>query len=70
MNYRILCEVSGGVTGYRAAYLKDQGVEQVFDALEQAEAVAGNLNATKNSNPYRTADFRYTVEPFQPEGKS
>jgi hypothetical protein len=63
MNYRILCEVSGGVTGYRNAYLKNGGVEVIFPDKETAETEAARL-MKKTNGPYRTADFRYTAEPI------
>jgi hypothetical protein len=60
--YRILCEVSGGMTGYRSAYLKKDGQQVEFTTEAEAEAEAARLNKQMNGNPHRTADFRYTVE--------
>lgn len=60
--YKILCEVSGGVMGYRRAYLKDRGVEMMFNTRAQAQKYADKHNERANENPHRTADFRYTVE--------
>jgi len=62
MMFRILCEVSGGVTGYRCAYLKKDGREIKFKTQAEAEAEAARLNERTNLNPYSTADFRYTIE--------
>lgn len=59
--FRILCEVSGGVTGYRSATLKHNGVEMTFDTREDAQAECDRLMDRTNGNPHRTADFRYTV---------
>ena len=57
---KVLCRVSGGVTGTREAYLKDaQGTERRFDTMQEAEAEATSLTQKMNSNPHRTADFRY-----------
>ncbi len=62
MTYVIHCEVSGGVTGYRQAYLKNDGVLVTFTDEAAAQAHADQLTATANDNKYRTADFRYTAE--------
>lgn len=62
--YRIFCKVSGGVTGTRTAYYKDNGIEQTFLEKESAQAVCDTLNRTANSNPYQKATFRYTPEKF------
>lgn len=60
--YKILCEVSGGVTGNRTTYLKDRGVEMKFSTRGQAQEHADRLMEARNGNPYRVANFRYTVE--------
>lgn len=59
--FTILCEVSGGVTGYRCALLKRDGVVQQFETREAAEAEAARLNKRMNG-PYASADFRYTAQ--------
>ena len=59
--WKIYCEVSGGVTGYRAAWLKKDGKEQVFFVKAEAIVEAQRLNEKLNSNPFRTAEFKYTV---------
>lgn len=60
--YRILCRVSGGVTGTREAYLKGkEGREQIFSTRQEAEAEAKRLNERMN-NMHSSAYFRYTVE--------
>lgn len=61
MTFGVYCEVSGGVTGYRAAWLKDgDGKESTFDSLDAANEEAAQLNS-RSRNPYQTASFRYTV---------
>jgi len=59
--FGVWCEVSGGVTGSRCAWLKRNGVRAEFDAQAEAEAEAARLMSRNGSNPYRTADFRYTA---------
>jgi hypothetical protein len=61
--FRIWCEVCGGVTGSRAAWLKHNGKIAEFATREEAEAEAAYYNKTANGNPYfaSTASFRYTV---------
>lgn len=61
--FRVLCEVSGGVTGYRVAYLKNAGEEIIFPNRETAEAEAARLT-TQANGPHKSADFRYTPEPL------
>ena len=59
-SFKVLCKVSGGVTGTRIAYLKDaKGVEKIFATKEAAETEASALNRKMNGNPHRTATFRY-----------
>ena len=63
--YGIFCEVSGGVTGYRCAWLKaGDGKERVFKNMETARAEARRLSEKTNGNPYRKADFRYSVREY------
>ena len=58
--FKVLCKVSGGVTGTRVAYLKDaEGREKIFSTKEEGETEASALNQKINGNPYRTASFRY-----------
>lgn len=59
-DWRILCEVSGGITGYNQAYLKANGEECVFNKNE-AITRAGELTATMNK-PNGRAKFTYTPE--------
>jgi hypothetical protein len=61
--YGIWCEVSGGVTGYRCAWMKSNG-ELLVLTQEQAEQEAARRTKEKNSSPYRTADFTYTAKPL------
>lgn len=59
--FYVMCQVSGGVTGFRQSPMKKDGKIQYFDRREDAEKVAEHQNK-KNDNPYRTCDFRYWVE--------
>ncbi|KKK45185.1 hypothetical protein LCGC14_3165910 [marine sediment metagenome] len=61
--YRILCQVSGGVTDYRSAYLKERGVEVTFNTKAQAQIKADQLTESVNSNPNLIGlHFSYTLE--------
>lgn len=62
--YRIVCRVSGGVTGTRQGYLKHgpDHAEVIFDTLEEAEAEAARLR--DSVSPYSTASFRYYPEKY------
>lgn len=63
LRYGVWCEVSGGVTGYRSAWLKSKG--GVWTGNEgQAIRKAAELEAESNANPYRTAAFRYEARPM------
>ncbi len=63
MAFKILCSVSGGVTGSRSAFLKcvamnlTDRVEMEFASLEEAQKHAATLQA--NVSPYSTATFSY-----------
>lgn len=58
----VWCEVSGGVTGYRAAWLKDsEGKIARFDSAESATEVAVFHSDQRNGNPNRTATFHYAA---------
>lgn len=57
MAYKILCSVSGGVTGSRSAYLKVNGAECEYESLKDAQVQAEWLQA--NVSPYSTASFSY-----------
>jgi hypothetical protein len=59
-NWRILCEVSGGITGYNQAYLKADGEECEFTE-DEARIRANELTATMNK-PHSRATFKYTPE--------
>ena len=63
--YKILCEVSGGITGHRTAYLKKRGAEVSFATEAQAQEQANELAKFANDNRYKTANYRYTVEKMQ-----
>ena len=59
--YRILCKVSGGVTGTRYGHYKFNGEVQYFDTKEKAQQVADNLSKTANG-PHKTPHFSYISE--------
>lgn len=62
MKWKIWCQVSGGVTGYRAMWLKEgDGEEASFTTREEAEREAAKLTERANANAYRTASFCYTA---------
>jgi len=60
--FRIKCRVSGGVTGTRESYMKENGVVMYFDDKAEAQVIADHNNQERNG-PYATATFRYTVVP-------
>ena len=62
-SFGIWCEVSGGVTGHRAAWLKRDGRVQLFADRGAAARMASDLMA-RTAGPYATASFRYTVREF------
>jgi hypothetical protein len=57
----IRCSVSGGLTGNRTSYLKEDGIVTVFQTEDAARAEAAQLNnyMNWNSNGVR---FTYTPE--------
>ncbi len=59
-DWRVLCEVSGGITGFNTAYLKVNGKVQWF-TKDEAQIRANELTATMNK-PDVAATFRYTAE--------
>lgn len=62
--YRIKCRVSGGPTGTRESYMKERGVIMYFATKVGAQKVADHNNTVRNG-PFRTATFKYTVEPAE-----
>jgi hypothetical protein len=61
MAYGIWCEVSGGMMGYRAAWLKSETGERAnFCTIEDAQSRADQLNADMNHAKAK-ASFRYTA---------
>lgn len=60
--FRIRCRVSGGVTGTRESYMKERGVIQYYATKVGAQKIADHYNRVSNG-PFRTATFKYTVEP-------
>ena len=65
MQYGIWCTVSGGVTGPRAAWLKENQVRKVFSCRIEAEQEAADLQSIMNSSPYTTTRFTYTVRQIE-----
>lgn len=61
MIFKIWCEISGGVTGHRADWLKSNGEVITFRDRGNAELVAQRLRDSRNG-PFRRADFSYTVK--------
>ena len=60
--YVVRCRVSGGVTGARESLLKHNGAVVYFETKQAAAAEAARIEGVNNSNPFRTASFRYTAE--------
>ena len=58
--HRILCEVSGGVSGYRSGYLKKNGEVMIFPSEQAADEEADALDIIMNGRSGAT--FRYTPE--------
>lgn len=62
MKFRIWCEVWGGVTGSRCAWMTDaRGQIVEFDRREDAQEEADECNRTANG-PNARASFEYTVK--------
>ena len=59
--FRVMCRVSGGVTGTREGLMKKNGVELVFKTRAEAQEAATRATKDFQGNPYRVADFRYWV---------
>lgn len=64
LRYGVWCEVSGGVTGYRSAWLKGKGGAVWRGTESEANRKASSLERESNGNPYRTAAFRYEARPI------
>jgi hypothetical protein len=62
MKYGIWCEVWGGATGHRQAWMKNKGRRMEFNSRLAAEAEATMVRKNVAENPHRTANFRYTVK--------
>lgn len=59
MKWIVMCQVSGGVTGFRQGPLKQGGVVRQYNTFEEADAEARHMMSTIGSNPHRTADYKY-----------
>jgi hypothetical protein len=60
MKYRIWCEVWGGVTGSREAWMTKDNKILEFDDKKEADKEASECNRTMGRNS--PASFRYTVK--------
>lgn len=58
--FGVWCEVWGGVTGAREAWLKRNGEIMTFDTFADAEQAANDAQA-KSRKPGSAAQFRYTA---------
>ena len=64
--FRILCEVSGGVTGNRSGYFKQKGVVVICHSRAEAKAWVEQLRSKAQSGADygNTANYCYTVERY------
>jgi hypothetical protein len=61
----IWCQVWGGVTGHREAWMKNrEGKIAEFDTIEAAQEEARMHAKTTMGNPHRGASFSYSVRPL------
>ena len=60
--FGVWCEVWGGMTGSRESWLKENDKRKEFSSRESAERIAAELTSNVAQNPFRTANFRYTVK--------
>lgn len=60
----VWCQVSGGVTGTREAWLKSNGEIQLFDSEDAARAEARRL--MERIGRFGQARFNYTARQFDP----
>jgi hypothetical protein len=68
--FRILCEVSGGVTGHREGYFKENGKVVLFTNEEKAKVYADKLAINANTTAaFTVANYRYTVEDYLTSNK-
>lgn len=63
MSWGVWCTVSGGVTGPRAAWLKDQGVRVELDTREEAEEEARWNRERMNDSVSAKRGVVFTYEP-------
>jgi hypothetical protein len=57
----VWCEVWGGVTGSREAWLKIDGKVATFPTCDEAEAEARRLGQRMDARLYSAANFRYSA---------
>lgn len=61
----VWCRVSGGVTGTREAWAKENGKTLLFDTEDEAKALATKWQASADdAKKYATASFRYAAQPY------
>jgi hypothetical protein len=66
--FGIWCEVWGGVTGNRAAWMKADGEIVRYETRDEAETEASVQNERTNRHRReRSANFRYTVRELDGE---
>jgi hypothetical protein len=58
----VWCTVSGGITGYRCAWLKQKDGTEARFTQDEAKAEAARLNKRADAMPYRAADFLYSAK--------
>jgi hypothetical protein len=59
----VMCEKSGGVTGYGCTTLKKDGKVRTFETRKEAQMEAAKLNMSMN-HVYATATYNYWVEEY------
>lgn len=61
--FKVMCRVSGGVTGTRTAELRNANGPMRFTTREEAEVAV--KKCYDDIGPIRTATFQYWVEPVR-----
>lgn len=59
--YKIWCEVSGGITGYRTGFLKRAGKIHTFDNRDEAQQEVDRLTDKASKRIHGYADHKYSV---------
>ena len=58
--FNVMCEVSGGITGYRSSLLRNDDGVVVFETRQEAEDKAKELRRSMNTS-YTGPRFNYTA---------